>query len=83
MAQLVLQVLGSTWKIPGLTLTPSSAATSVVHKLHQFWIDGLIGLFQYFDQLSSLLQVARGKESIGSALVGAAGRSANTVNIIL
>lgn len=53
--QLASRVPYSTWKIPGLTLTPSAATASVVHQLHQFWIDGLISFFQHFDQLSSLL----------------------------
>lgn len=75
--------LGSTWKTPGLTLTPSSAASSVVHQLHQFGIDSLISFFQHFDQLSGLLKVSRGEEGVGSALVGATGCSANAVHIIL
>lgn len=75
--------LGSTWKTPGLTLTPSSAASSVVHQLHQFGIDGLISFLQHSDQLPGLLEVSRGEEGVGSALVGATGCSANAVHIIL
>lgn len=55
----------------------------MVHQLHQLGVDGLIGFLQHFDQLPGLLEVARGEEGVGSALVGAPGRSANAVHVIL
>lgn len=68
---------------PGLTLTPSAASASVVHQLHELWVDGLVGLLQHFDQLSGLFEIPRSEEGICSALVGATSCSANPMHIIL
>lgn len=66
---------------PPNTSSPSSA--SVVGKLQQFGIDGLLGLLQNPDQLAGLTDVARSEEGVGGAFVGAAGRAADAVDVVL
>lgn len=61
----------------------SSSPTSVVGKLQQFGIDGLPGLLQNPDQLAGLTAVARSEEGVGGAFVGAAGRAADAVDVVL
>lgn len=63
--------------------TSTTSSSSVVHKLHQFWIDGLVSFLQHFDQLPGLFQVPWCEECVGSTLVGATGSTANSVHIIL
>lgn len=64
-------------------LTSSSSTTPRVHELKQFRVDGLPGLRQHPDKVSGLPQVPWGEEGVGSALVGTAGRTSNTVDVIL
>lgn len=63
-------------------LLTASSATSRVHELKQFRVDGLPGFCQDPDKVSSLPQVPWGEERISSALVGTAGCTSNTVDII-
>lgn len=63
--------------------TPSSSTTPRVHELKQFRVDGLPGLCQNPDKVSGLPQVPWGEEGVGGALFGTAGRTSNTVDIIL
>lgn len=56
---------------------------SRVNQLQQFGIDGLPGLLQNSDQVPGLAQVTRGEEGVGRALVGAAGRTADPVHVVL
>lgn len=65
-----------------MTLT-ASTATVGVHQLKQLGVDGLSGLLQDPDQVPGLPQVSWREEGVGSALVGAAGRAANTVDVVL
>lgn len=61
----------------------SSSSTSGVNQLQQFRIDGLSGLLQHPDQLSGLPEVPRGEEGVGGAFVCAAGRTADTMDVVL
>lgn len=63
--------------------TSSSSSSSAVNQLQQFGIDGLPGLLQHPDQLSGLPEVSRREEGISRAFVGAAGRAADTVDVVL
>lgn len=63
--------------------TASSAAATWVHELKQFGVDGLAGLRQHPDQVSSLPQVPWGEEGVRSPLVGTAGCASNAVDVIL
>lgn len=63
--------------------TSSTSSASVVGKLQQFGIDGLPGLLQNPDQLAGLTDVARSEEGVGGAFVGAAGRAADAVDVVL
>lgn len=73
----------SSWETMTVLLTTSSSTTPWVHELKQFGIDGLPGLRQHPDKVSGLPQVTWGEEGVGSALVGTAGRTSNTVDVIL
>lgn len=71
-------------KIPSqLPNTSSTSSASVVDKLQQLGIDGLPGLLQNPDQLAGLTDVARSEEGVGGAFVGAAGRAADAVDVVL
>lgn len=61
----------------------ATASTPAVHQLQQFGVDGLPGLLQHPDELPGLPNVAGGEEGVGRALVGAAGRAANAVDVVL
>lgn len=63
--------------------TSSTSSASVDGKLQQFGIDGLLGLLQNPDQLAGLAGVARSEEGVGGAFVGAAGRAADAVDVVL
>lgn len=65
-----------------VTLTASTATTGV-DQLQQLRVDGLSGLLQDPDQVPGLPQVPRREEGVGGALVGAAGRTANAVHVVL
>ena len=62
-------------------LTPASA--SGVDQLQQLGVDGLPGLLQDPDQVPGLPQVPRGEEGVGRALVGAARRAPDAVDVVL
>lgn len=64
-------------------LTAASSTAACIHKLKQFRIDGLPGLLQHPDKVPGLPQVPWGEEGVGSALVGAAGRTSDTMDVIL
>lgn len=63
--------------------TSSTSSAPVGGKLQQFGIDGLPGLLQDPDQLAGLTAVARSEEGVGGAFVGAAGRAADAVDVVL
>lgn len=63
--------------------TSASTATIGVDQLKQLRVDGLSGLLQDSDQVPGLPQVPWCEEGVGGALVGAAGRTANTVDVVL
>lgn len=63
--------------------TSSTSSASVVNELQQFGIDGLSGLLQNPDQLAGLADIARCEECVGGAFVGAAGRAADAVDVVL
>lgn len=64
-------------------ITASSSTAAGIHKLKKFRVDGLSGLLQHSNKVPGLPQVPWGEEGVGSALVGTAGRTSNTVDIIL
>lgn len=64
----------------GLTSATSAPA---VHELQQLGVDGLPGLLQHPDELAGLPDVAGGEEGVGRALVGAAGRAPDAVDVVL
>lgn len=66
-----------------MALTTSAAAAVGVDQLKQFRVDGLSGLLQDPDQVPGLPQVPRREEGVGGALVVAAGRAANAVDVVL
>lgn len=61
----------------------ASAATIGVDQLKQLGVDGLPGLLQDPNQVPGLPQVPRCEEGVGGALVGAAGCTTNTVDVVL
>lgn len=65
-----------------LTSSAAAAAATTVHQLQQFGVDGLPGLLQHSDELAGLADVAGGEEGVGRALVGAAGRAADAVDVV-
>lgn len=60
-----------------------TSSTPTVNQLQQFGVDGLPGLLQHPDELAGLPEVPWGEESVRSAFVGAAGRAADTMDVIL
>lgn len=66
-----------------MSLTSSASSSSGVDQLQQFGVDGLSGLLQDPDELAGLADVPRGEEGVGSAFVGAAGRAADAMDVIL
>lgn len=67
---------------PCVFTSTTTSSSSVVHKLHQLWIDGLIGFFQHFDKLPGLFQVSWCEERVRGTFVGTTRGTANTVHII-
>lgn len=70
-------------RVKYIVISSLTSSTSSVNQLQQFRIDGLSGLLQHPDQLAGLAEVPRSEESVGSAFVGAAGRTADTMDVVL
>lgn len=64
-------------------ITSSASSTSSINQLQEFGIDGLSRLLENADQLAGLADVPWSKEGVRSAFVGAAGRTANAVDVVL